>query len=103
MTNLQDMKLEDLLAQREAIEKQIEQKRQSEISTAVTTIRDLIKQYNLTENDVFGRVRAVVAPKSGRSQVAPKYRDPETGKTWSGRGIAPKWLQGKDKAQYLIG
>jgi DNA-binding protein H-NS len=27
-----------------------------------------------------------------RSVVAPKYRDPSTGATWTGRGKQPKWL-----------
>jgi DNA-binding protein H-NS len=26
-------------------------------------------------------------------KVAPKYRDPETGETWAGRGARPRWLQ----------
>jgi DNA-binding protein H-NS len=25
-------------------------------------------------------------------KVAPKYRDPQTGSTWSGRGLRPRWL-----------
>jgi DNA-binding protein H-NS len=28
-------------------------------------------------------------------KVAPKYRDPETGDTWTGRGKQPRWLQAK--------
>ena len=40
-------------------------------------------------------------------KVAPKYRDPATGETWSGRGKAPKWLaaylkKGRKKESYLI-
>jgi DNA-binding protein H-NS len=27
-----------------------------------------------------------------RGAVAPKYRDPETGETWAGRGLKPRWL-----------
>jgi DNA-binding protein H-NS len=45
-------------------------------------------------------------PKAGnyvRGPQAPKYRDPETGATWSGRGKAPAWLAGaKDRTTYLI-
>lgn len=37
-----------------------------------------------------------------RGKVAAKYRDPDTGATWTGRGIAPKWIAGKDRARYLI-
>lgn len=43
------------------------------------------------------------AGKDGRrGKVAPKYRDPDTGATWTGRGIAPKWIAGKDRERYLI-
>jgi DNA-binding protein H-NS len=27
-----------------------------------------------------------------RGKVAPRYRNPETGETWSGRGLKPRWL-----------
>ena len=33
------------------------------------------------------------APAPGRSKVAAKYRDPNTGETWSGRGLMPQWLR----------
>jgi DNA-binding protein H-NS len=34
---------------------------------------------------------------------APKYRDPKSGVTWSGRGPAPAWLAGaKDRSKFLI-
>lgn len=42
-------------------------------------------------------------PSKLKGRVLPaKYRDPETGKTWAGRGRLPKFLQGKDKEQYRI-
>lgn len=38
-----------------------------------------------------------------RGPQAPKYRDPRSGATWSGRGPAPAWLAGaKDRAKFLI-
>lgn len=34
----------------------------------------------------------------------PKYRDPVSGATWSGRGRAPAWLaSAKDRSRFLIG
>jgi DNA-binding protein H-NS len=30
------------------------------------------------------------------AKVAAKYRDPETGETWSGRGRPPRWLAAKE-------
>ena len=38
-----------------------------------------------------------------RGPQTPKYRDPATGATWSGRGPAPAWLAGtKDRTAFLI-
>lgn len=38
-----------------------------------------------------------------RGPQAPKYRDPKTGATWSGRGPAPAWLAAvKDRTAFLI-
>ena len=33
------------------------------------------------------------SPKRSGAKVAPKYRDADTGNTWSGRGLHPKWLK----------
>ena len=30
--------------------------------------------------------------KAPRRKVAPKYRDPKSGQTWTGRGRKPKWV-----------
>lgn len=92
----------DLLAQREALEKAIEQARQNEVSGAVTKVRELVAEYGLTVQDVFpGRAGKSVA-KSSAGKVAAKYRDPATGQTWTGRGKAPKWIDGKDRSAFLI-
>ncbi|CAG9239997.1 Low-complexity acidic protein [Paraburkholderia caribensis] len=46
---------------------------------------------------------AAKAGKYVRGPQAPKYRDPATGATWSGRGRAPAWLAGaKDRTAFLI-
>lgn len=47
--------------------------------------------------------KAVKSPKPGKSAksavkrakavLAPKYRDPNSGKTWSGRGLQPLWFR----------
>jgi len=36
--------------------------------------------------------------KAAKRKVAPKYKDPQSGATWSGRGLTPKWLAEKEKA-----
>jgi DNA-binding protein H-NS len=38
-----------------------------------------------------------------KATVAPKYRDPESGVTWTGRGMAPLWIRdAEDRTQFLI-
>jgi DNA-binding protein H-NS len=36
--------------------------------------------------------------KRAKRTVAPKYRDPQSGAMWSGRGLTPNWLAEKEKA-----
>lgn len=93
--------LKDLISQREAIDKQIAEMRQVERSDAISRARSIISEYELTQEELFGTTRGAQKVKAA-SKVAAKYRDPETSKEWSGRGIAPKWLKGKDKEQFLI-
>jgi DNA-binding protein H-NS len=94
--------LQELIAQKEALEKLIQDQRQTELSDAIGKVQQLITQYGLTQEDIFGASRAPKKTKAEGSKVAAKYRDPVSGKEWSGRGLAPKWLQGRDKSQFLI-
>jgi DNA-binding protein H-NS len=92
----------ELLQQREALELAISKARQNEISTAVTKVRELVAEFGLTAQDVFpGRASKGMASKAV-SKVAPKYRDPATGQTWTGRGKAPKWIEGRDRKPFVI-
>lgn len=96
-------KLQDLIAQREALDKQIAETRKNELREAIGTIQSLVSEFGLTSADIFGAGRAEkkMDKRTGK-KVAPKYRDPATGNTWTGRGRAPTWLEGKDKAKFLI-
>jgi DNA-binding protein H-NS len=90
----------ELLKQREELEKQIESARQNEIKNALVTVRQLVDQFNLSVADVFP-VGKSKSSKSG-NKVAAKYRDPVTGATWTGRGKAPKWIDGKDRKTFAL-
>lgn len=82
----------ELVLQREALEKQITEARVSEVSQAIAQVRSLVEDFGLTQDEIFpsGKVRMVKNP-SGK--VAPKYRDPVTGSTWTGRGKPPTWIR----------
>jgi hypothetical protein len=38
----------------------------------------------------------------GRDTKPARYRNPETGATWSGYGTTPSWLQGKERWRFVI-
>ena len=42
--------------------------------------------------------KAAKPKKGAKRKVAPKYKDPQSGATWSGRGLSPRWLAEKEKA-----
>ncbi len=89
----------ELLAQRELLDKQIKEAVQREKADGIAKAKAIIEQYDLTASDLFSRK---AGSKSGSGKVAPKYRNPSTGETWTGRGKAPKWIDGRDRSNYLI-
>jgi len=90
----------ELLKQREALEQKINEARRNELSEAVSQVRALVTEFGLTVQDVFPAGKARSA--SAGSKVAPKYRNPATGQTWTGRGKAPKWIQNENREQFAI-
>lgn len=74
--------------------------RSTEIASAKERISAIMQEYGLTVADLSGSPKAKNT--KVREPVAVKYKDPETGSTWTGRGRAPLWLTGKDKNDYLI-
>jgi DNA-binding protein H-NS len=77
-----------------------EEARRSEVTEAKAKVRVIMAEYGLTLADIGGGVKPT--PKASRKPVEVKYKDETTGDTWTGRGRAPKWLEGKDKNQYLV-
>lgn len=85
--------LSELLAQKAALEKQIIETQREERAAAIAQVRSLMAQYGLTLADL-GTKAPTAAPRRGNTgKVPPKYRHPDTGETWSGRGLQPKWLK----------
>lgn len=80
-----------------------EQAREEEITEARRKIQDLMQKNNLSAADLAGPTKKpATSNKKTGSSVQAKYRDPASGQTWTGRGRAPRWLGGKDKAEFLI-
>ncbi|KIG02661.1 MULTISPECIES: H-NS family nucleoid-associated regulatory protein [Caballeronia] len=95
----------ELLAQRESLERQIEEAKSREYAEVLNEIKQKMADYGITLQELAGGRggKSAKASSRGRSGVAPKYRDPESGSTWSGRGKPPKWIAGQDRDSFLIG
>ncbi|KNZ33177.1 MAG: histone family protein nucleoid-structuring protein H-NS [Methylibium sp. NZG] len=87
--------LQDLLAQKEALEREIENTKKHHRAEAIAKVRSMMAEYGLTAADLAGRAsaRAAGAKSTKGGKVAVKYRNAATGDTWSGRGLQPKWLK----------
>lgn len=86
--------LQELLAQKAALEKQIAETQRHERAEAIAKVRALMSEYGLTAADIAGKASAPTPRSSAAGKkVAPKYRNPETGETWTGRGLQPNWLK----------
>ena len=84
--------LSDLLAQRTALEQQIADAQREQRAEAIRKIKELMSEYGLTLADIGSRAAAAPKRASG-GKVAAKYRNADTGETWSGRGLQPNWLK----------
>lgn len=99
-----------LMAEKNALEAQLTEVRASEVAGVIEQIQTLMAEYELTVEDIApkrrrgrpaaaGKVSKTAA--KAKSALPPKYLDPKTGATWSGRGRKPAWL-GKRPEKFLI-
>jgi DNA-binding protein H-NS len=84
---------QELLAQKAELERKIENARKQELAEAITKIKALMAQYNITLADLGGKSPSGKSASGKASKIAPKYRNPATGETWTGRGRQPKWVE----------
>lgn len=87
--------LKQLLAQKAALDKQIEDVTREQRAQAIAQVHELMAQYGLTMADVQPRRTTAPRPATKRAggKVPVKYRDARTGESWSGRGLQPRWLK----------
>ena len=102
----------DIKAEIAKLEKRAEDARKAEIAGVVGRIKEAISAYGLTAADLglgraaSSRAKPVKAAKStGRPAIGvARYRDPATGKTWTGQGRPPAWIvDATDRDAFRIG
>ncbi|MBU6486319.1 MAG: H-NS histone family protein [Burkholderiales bacterium] len=84
------------------VQAQMEAAREKELASTIEHIKAQIAEYGITAEELgFSSKRTASRKTGGSGGLPPKYRDPKTGKTWTGRGRAPAWL-GKRRERFLI-
>lgn len=81
----------------------------------ITSIIRSMREYDITPDEITHAYNKKAIPrKTNGSPTTPakrtvpiKYRHPDTGETWTGRGKAPRWLsnaeaEGKDREDFLV-
>lgn len=120
------MPRETYAAQQAKIEKEINrlQKRAESLQTrrrkpVIASIVKSMREYSITPEEIIAALGSTKSPRAAaprrkaaaadgaKRAVAPKYRHPKTGDTWSGRGKAPRWLvaeegNGASRESFLI-
>ncbi|MGU7810942.1 H-NS histone family protein [Burkholderia sp. AW49-1] len=93
------MQVKELQAQLAELDRRIRAARNHERHTVLVQVRELVKSYALTAREIFGQG---YSDRAKLFTIGAKYRDPTTGATWSGRGRAPAWIVGRNRAAFLI-
>ncbi len=125
-------RLQDLLAKRATLEREIAETQRKDRSAAIAHIATIMEQYGLKVSDLSGKASTPGArrgrppgrPASASStssakvgktrtstmkgkKVAAKFRNKATSESWSGRGLQPRWLSsaiasGKKLADFAV-
>ncbi|MDA3672498.1 MULTISPECIES: H-NS histone family protein [Burkholderia cepacia complex] len=91
----------DLVRQQRELQNRISATYKSEIKEIVATIARAMLAYGITTDEIVQAMRAEQEIRPRRKHL-PKYIDPASGRTWSGRGPIPKWLVGKNPDDFLL-
>lgn len=112
---LSDIKSKLLLL--EKLDEHLKRQRAPNKTATLRMITALVRRYQITPQELIAIARRAgwtqdASTQTGRKAdarltVAPKYRHPDTGETWTGRGKPARWLveaeaAGSDRSQFLI-
>ncbi|AYQ91791.1 MAG: H-NS histone family protein [Paraburkholderia tropica] len=97
----------DLIRQQRQLDEKVAHARDLVLADVVKSIVRVMLEYGVEVEDVrkaFPRSKGLsrTGVKRPRVKHVAKYLDAESGRTWSGRGRMPKWLEGKCLDDYLL-
>ena len=103
----------------EKLQKQAQALQDKSRKPVLASLVRTMKEYDITPDElaaVYSKTKATgktarpakaTKPQGVKKPVAPKYRHPSSGATWTGRGKAPLWVveaekNGQPRQQFLI-
>jgi DNA-binding protein H-NS len=102
--NLENLSIQELQALVNQAQTALTQKQQAARKDVIAQIKELAASIGVTVEIIDN----APAKKRGGGSVEAKYRNPNNpSETWTGRGLAPKWMQalkaeGRDKEEFRI-
>lgn len=87
-----------LTAELAELDRKINAAWQQERNAVLQRLREMMDSWDIATNELGPYRRGSYHTKP----VKMKYRDPETGREWSGRGHPPAWIEGQDRTRFLI-
>ena len=103
---------EELKDAQERLTAQLEARRGEARAEGMAKIVAIVQEFGFTADEMNKALSGKVSAGKGRgkgkgtgTKAAPKYRDPISGSTWTGRGVAPAWIKDvpkEDRARFLI-
>ncbi|MBE0624183.1 MAG: H-NS histone family protein [Burkholderiales bacterium] len=94
-------KYEELLLQRARLDAEIAAVRSARQSDVIVQIVKLMHEYDITVEAIQMWLETEQGDKR-RRRIRPRYWNPQTGETWSGRGKRPRWMAGRDPNEFLL-
>ena len=104
--DLEGMSVRELVALRDAAEAKRQEKLEGAKATLLADFRNKAAELGMSLEALLSSPRTGQQGRKPRSDIgekrAPKFRNPETGDTWSGRGREPGWLKGKNRQDFAV-
>lgn len=94
---IKSLELPYLESLQQLLAEHIAERRQAALAEARARIIQIALRVGMSPEDVL---KVTTPPRTGAGQA--KYRDPDSGKTWSGLGTVPGWIKGQDRSRFLI-
>ena len=93
--------IKDLIAERQRLDDLLDEARRMEKQRVLKDIADLAAQNGITILEIAAAM-GHAPKKTGRTDLPAAFYDPISGRSWTGRGRTPWWLEGKALDDYRV-